>query len=540
MYNFRYPMIPSRAVPWVLPIVFWAAGLLMGHGSMLVSGLSRVQGDQIDSGLLQYVLEHEVRWATGDPAHARLWDPPTFYPAPNVAAYSESLLGVAPLYGFWRLLGVPWDAAYGLWLMTITTLNFVAVYLLLFRTLRFGAAASSFGAFLFAFASSRFAHIGQSQLLAGFYLAPALHALVRIFSAEGRHTPGVLLFFAACVAQIYACFYIGWFLGLALAVALFAALLRPDLRTPLISTLRRNAVGIGVGVAGSVLLLLPFLMHSLRAAADLGPRPFDEVEMFLPRPAAWIYMGAGSWIYGWQQGCWPFDRLPAGPTELAIGIGVVAPVIALLGLFDRRTTPLGKLLLVLCIALPALTTILPGGFGLWGAAYLTVPGASAIRAVGRVSFVLLLPMAVGAAAFLDARCRRRPLLLALAALALLEQGRRSADYDRREARERRIAIARRVRPESAAFFYSARESDAGGDFAASLSWRHHVDAMLASLECGIPTLNGYSGGVPAGWPFLYDAVLQGPAHEERVRQGLKAWCARHAIDEARVQWIRGR
>src|SRR5436190_653622 len=73
-----------------------AIGLLMAHHPMLLSGLRRVQVDVGDSRLINYLLEHNYRWYRGDPNHAEFWDPPFFYPARNIAAYSDTLLGIAP------------------------------------------------------------------------------------------------------------------------------------------------------------------------------------------------------------------------------------------------------------------------------------------------------------------------------------------------------------------------------------------------------------------------------------------------------------
>src|SRR3712207_8932410 len=40
------------------------------------------------------------------PGYERFWDPAFYYPAPNAAAYSEVMLGVAPFYWAWRAVGL--------------------------------------------------------------------------------------------------------------------------------------------------------------------------------------------------------------------------------------------------------------------------------------------------------------------------------------------------------------------------------------------------------------------------------------------------
>src|SRR3712207_6730919 len=103
-------------------------GLAMAHHPTLLSGFARIQGDPGDTRLNNYVLEHGYRWLSAAPGHERFWSPPIFYPAPNTAAYSDILLGVAPFYWFWRLVGLEADTAFQCWTLTVSSLNIVAAY----------------------------------------------------------------------------------------------------------------------------------------------------------------------------------------------------------------------------------------------------------------------------------------------------------------------------------------------------------------------------------------------------------------------------
>lgn len=51
------------------------------------------------------------------------------------------------------------------------------------------------------------------------------------------------------------------------------------------------------------------------------------------------------------------------------------------------------------------------------------------------------------------------------------------------------------------------------------TYKTHMDAMWASLESRIPTINGYSGNTPPKWPFEY-------LRDVRLAQ-LRAWLRRH-------------
>ena len=82
-----------------------------------------------------------------------------FYPAPNTAAYSDILLGVAPFYWLWRGLGAAPDTAFQLWVMTIASVNYAVAVVCCRRLLHVGWTAAAFGGFVFAYGSTRVAQL---------------------------------------------------------------------------------------------------------------------------------------------------------------------------------------------------------------------------------------------------------------------------------------------------------------------------------------------------------------------------------------------
>jgi hypothetical protein len=531
---------PTRARTVLVALCFWIAGMILAHGPMIFSGLAKVQGNLGVPRMLTYVLEHDYRWLTGDPLHRSFWDPPMFYPAKNTAAYSETLLGAAPLYWVWRAVGVPIDVAYPLWLLAVSSLNFLAAFLFLRDAMARSAAASGFGAFLFSFGSMRLGYIGLTQLLPGFYFVLALHALARLFREEDRTKAlrWTALLALAFLGQAYTCFYIAWFLGLGLGLAAFWSLALPAARPEALAALRRHGPGLAAAAIAVGIGMIPFLVHSLRAAAEVGMREYDEVEIFLPRPESWLHFGREHWIFGGLSEVWPFNRIPTRASEHAIGFGPVSSVLAVVGLWNLRRTTLGRMLGAVAASLFVMTLLLPGGWSLWALIFLVVPGAGAIRAVGRVSLLILLPASAGAAAVLDESRWRKPLLAVLAVVSLLEQGRTSPVFDRREARESTAAIVRRLDPAADAFLLTEQQPPPSANFINTLPLRTHVDAMMASLEARVPTINGYSGWTPPGWPFEAATVVSDEAAAAGVERMLQEWCARSRADRRRIQWIR--
>lgn len=144
---------------------------------------------------------------------------------------------------------------------------------------------------------------------------------------------------------------------------------------------------------------------------------------------------------------------------------------------------------------------------------------------------MLLPTSLGVALCVDAILRKRQLLRAVAATLLIgaiawEQLNDPGSYDKNEGRARVARVAAQIPP--------GCSSTVGGS---DDPWRYHVEAMWASMERGIPTVNGYSGNQPPGWP-LYDIRIQSPAQDSVVSDSLEIWARHSGIDPARICRVR--
>ena len=548
-----------RAAAIVAALSAWAVGLLLQFNPMLLSGFRRMQSDWGDTRLNNYILEHGYRWLHGMPGHERFWSPPVFFPAPNTAAYSDVLLGVAPFYWPWRLLGFAPDTAFQLWLLTMATLNVASAYLLLARGFRCRPVASAAGAMLFSFAAVRTAQVMHAQLLAHFYIVLAIFALLEIFEPEpelragvpivARRTPWVVLLAAAVVAQLYSSFYYGWFLCFALALAAVWALVLPATRGRFLVTARANVRALIVSVVAAVLALAPLASHYLRAEQQVGTRRFVVVETMLPRLQSWAYQGPTSWLYGWLAAHSLFRDLPM-EHEQRLGLGLATILCATVGLWFGRRRRAVQLTVLVALTMALLATEWPNGFTPWRAVYLLVPGAAALRAVSRIGIALVLPASLGVALLIDAvaRARRVPpsrtaeilqrrdrrkraaIVMGIVVIVTAEQVQVPRSYDKDEGRARVARVANAIDASCGAFLYTT----IGGD---DDPWNYHTDAMWASMNRGIPTLNGYSGNQPPEWTF-YDIRVQTPFRDSVVSDSVARWAAHWRMDPARICRVR--
>jgi hypothetical protein len=103
-------------------------------------------------------------------------------------------------------------------------------------------------------------------------------------------------------------------------------------------------------------------------------------------------------------------------------------------------------------------------------------------------------------------------------------------YDRARPAARVARVAAAVPPGCPAFFYSPVLSP-------QAHWVTQLDGMWASLETGVPTVNGYSSNLAPGWTPLMAHVVRDPG-ERRVHRDLEAWEAANGLPVGSVCVIR--
>jgi hypothetical protein len=335
----------------------------MAHHPMILSRFALMQVDLGDTRLINYIVEHNYRWYRGDPNHAAFWDPPFFYPAKNIAAYSDTLISVAPLYAMYRLAGLPPDTSFQLWMLTLSVLNYaVALHLLRVRV-RLSLPASAAGAFLFAFASSRLNLMVQQPQLTHFLSLLTVDALFGLFPVRATSPArrGLLWLTASAglVAQLSAAFYIAWFMIFSLGIALVIAMWLPSTRRELLDGLRRDLPWLVLCALLAAVAMRPWLVHHLAAAEALGPRSVQAASLLQPRPTAWLYTGPHNWLARWTMRLTGFPGFGASKHALPIGIGWVTSALALRGLLLQRTRASVRLLMLTGVVLFILVTTIP-------------------------------------------------------------------------------------------------------------------------------------------------------------------------------------
>jgi hypothetical protein len=195
-----------------------------------------------------------------------------------------------------------------------------------------------------------------------------------------------------------------------------------------------------------------------------------------------------------------------------------------------------KLLAAVTLTVIVLATRIHEHSSLWWHLRSFVPGAFAIRAVARIGLLLAIPVAVGLARFVDRfnihwRARIALLIVPLCFLEQIHHNTRS--YDKFAMREEVSRICSAIPRGSAAFFYTGKNPE---------RWPlDQVTAMWASVQSGIPTINGYSGSLPrAQRTLITTGSAVTPGNEEATRLQLLGWLSRNQMNPATVAWIADR
>ncbi|QEL13561.1 hypothetical protein PX52LOC_00419 [Limnoglobus roseus] len=512
----------------VLHVVAALAGAYMVFAPTIDRGFAVVQTDPGDTALNHYLLEHTWRWASDSTYRHALWSPPFYHPQPMVLAYSENLFGVAPV--FWLLrLGLSSAVAFQVWMMVLSVLNYVAMVLVL-RLLpvrhgeRLPVVMVALGGFLWAYGLPQHVIIDHPQLIGRFWMPPAAYFAWRFAVAPRGRWLGLALL--ATYLQVLTCINSGWLLTLGLGVYIpvmvWANGTWPDVRAFLRHRWKTVAGCGGLWGAAVLSLVAPYLVANVGQHRDYG-----ECIQFLPSFSSLLAGPEGSW---WYTALFHVRDYVGSETRFFSGVGFYALLVAAVWFVRahrhdvkiqsaQRFVTAGA---ISAVVLFLATVDFGEGISLWWFLRL-LPGGLAIRAVGRVEMIFhlfLIPAAlIGFTLWVqnrwpEGRVRQAVLALAAAVVVFEQTGYESIFYKRGDVYGKAERVAGLVAGTDA-FYLAPLPSDN--------PLYPSVIAMWAGLSADVPTVNGYSGRLPPGYPELQQLtdeeviVWLGPNFHGKVR-----------------------
>lgn len=504
-------------------ILLLALGLHLFHGSLFKDSQGWIHGDLGDARLISIFLEHSYNYLFRLQEGLSYWSPSWIYfPAKNGLAYSDVMTGGVFLYAPWRALGFSEMESYQFWFVSTSILNFFS-FILLGRRLGLSWLGVTVGAYVASFSLTNIAYANHPQLLTHYFLFFLSYFALRIFQTRALRKR---LFFAAAAAfmyavQVWTAFYPLWFFTLVGGVAAIFLIFhyrQEILREPKLYVWPFLTFGLTAG-----LLIFPILKRYFVIKNQMGPRSWEEISQYLPTWHAYLLPTGESVLYKtllWERLHSEFRFF----SELSMFSGFCVLLVPFLFLFRRKvfSEKDGFLPLMTALAFAVLIAQLlmlkwgkePDAFTLWKAVFHAVPGASAIRAVARTSLVLNLFSAVLIAFFLSSLQMRakRGLLLTLILSALIVAENASHHqwmFSVKESEQRLTDLSLQLEQtgkDCQTFHRSFRPEE---------SPFREIDSMLLSQRSGLPTSNGYSGGMP---PPYWDAGIYTGRSLEKIEE----------------------
>lgn len=351
------------------------------------------------------ILNASILWwnATTVPFSPRWWSPPHFHPTPDVAAFTENLVGIsviaAPIY--W-LTGSAL-AAYNLCFVLSWPLSAFTAYLLaLFVVGRHDAAFLA--GLAWGFTPYRTAELGHLQMLSVYWFPLVLLGLHGYLRQQRRRW--LVLFGVAWVLQSLANAYFLLFGAVLVALWLLYFCVRREAW--------RALPGIVATWAVANLLLLPLLWRYHEIHRHFGlRRSMTEVIAFSARPTAWLEASSVVWFWRHVLGDSKDNLFPGLTLVLLVAAGMYFAARSSSGVMPRlsarRRAAIAAVTVAIALSVGAMLTVVA-----WGPWSRTIAGVtvrmsdldrSAVVATGcGLLFTMLVPVVRQA-------LRRRSMLL---------------------------------------------------------------------------------------------------------------------------------
>lgn len=364
-----------------------------------------------------------------------LWDCPFFYPARDVLAYSDHLLGIALFTS-----PIQWATgnavlAYNVAFLASYVLAGFGMYLLA-RALFGRRDAAWIGALAFAFAPHRVGHVSHLQILMSGWIPLGLYALHRYFVTGSR--AALALFAAATILQALSSGYLMLFLVVPVAlvtlveIAGWARRRRPGAHRSGPAGWGRLFAELGVTAAVCLLAVAPTAAAYLRVRGATGfRRGIEEMARYSAHlPDYWrVSSEMPLWSRLLEHGA--LERM-LFPGLVTVALAALAVATARSRTFDRAPDDSGRRRITVVALYSAVfglalwLSLGPGQMGPYRLLLHALPGLDGLRVPARFVVIVALALAVlaaGGAAWLLPRLRSRTrtaVVCALSALILAE------------------------------------------------------------------------------------------------------------------------
>ncbi|MCT4580434.1 MAG: hypothetical protein N4A35_03375 [Flavobacteriales bacterium] len=459
-------------------------------------------GDLGDARFNTYLLEHAHQYFTGEIDD--FWNAPFMYPEKEVISYSDNLLGSAPFYSIFRSIGIDRETAFQCWFILMGLLNFGFCYLFLKAVFK-NKYTAVVGALIFSISIALHSQLTHAQVFPRFPIPIAFWLCFQFYKTFNPiYFLGILM---TVVYQFYCGIYLGFLLVIPVTLVLLGILIsKYELLFQNIKRLTWLAKML-ISPIISVLAILPLMLPYLRRSALLNEeKTYDAIVASLPTIRSYFYVhnnGNSLWSFLSKTG----EDYPAFYDHQIFvgGIGMLCMLLffgSLIFIVLKRKSNQAFYLIIGFSALLSFALFTRyQGFSLYEYVF-KIPGFEALRSLTRIINIFLIFFAFATAFvsnyFFSKSTQTAPIIFTVLVLIIgIDNYTKEASIYRSE---KAVAVKRvddlvdkmsHIPPQTVVSYEPLQQEDA--------AIFYQLDAMLASQQLHLKSLNGYSATSPVGF-----------------------------------------
>lgn len=517
-------------------LVFFAIGMLYFPMRIIGWDFTHIPGDLGDARFNMFILEHGYQYLIGKTE--LYWNANFLYPAKNVIAYSDNLLGTMPFYAFFRWMGSDLHTSFQYWVIVLFGLNFGSAYFTFSRLFK-NPIIAGICAYIFAFGLYNLGQIYHAQLFPRFAI-PLIFYCHILFLKKGK----IALLVWTIVLLVYQ-FYCGIYLGFfAVYGLIFISILYPlffwrKINPRVFFKFRKKDLMffaiIILSIIGLYYLFVPYLLVS----KEFGMRDFEIVKESLPQLRSYFFSAPASVMWNeilyshsankFEQ--WWLQFLLPGLMPYLIILCSLPLLIVRKGYIGLKRYYFFGLLMLITV----LFTIRIGDFTFYKL-FFSLPGFSSMRAINRVINVNVIFILFFAAEilyqYLKEYSRFYFILLTIPVLVFVDNSYylnwEVKRYEKSTSQTELKYIQERLSSEYKPAFKAVAFQLPEGELTHEQVINHHISTMLACQALGYTSVNGYTGNYPNNYMPFFDHVS---------KKSLNLWLESNQRSRSEVQLI---
>ena len=514
-------------------------------------------GDAADSLLNNMLAEHWFQFLLGKESWNDLL---VFYPLFNTISYSDMGLGFAFPYVIFRLLGMNLYLSNKISLICLHVFGSLCLAWFLNKKLKVNTVWTLIGVTVFSYSGVYYGLINHTQMFTvsflPFVILMIYDYLESAIKEEKSKKRFLFLFFAVAsmVLLFYTAFYVGYFLAIfclilfAVWIVMALCIKRAYLKNAWLF-MKKHCLELLAACVGAVILLIPFLYSYLPTMKRVGSRSWEVVEELMPELRNVLDLSPNTVLYGRLLSSLQYAGNASMEGDVNFSVITIVLLVVLTAVYIKKNKRTESFLIAGILLTSLLSILLVVKFGetsLWYVFYAFLPGASALRAIGRYYLFLHLPMGIliaycGNALWME-KCKDPkkskssikskgsqknkdsqkstwvPLAIPILLFALVLLANMKfhiySDWSIHEEEDKMSQIADPPKDCEAMFLYQDEQGGKiDGKSIDCAYWQ--MKAWQIASQKGIKTINGYSGNNPNDWNMV---------ENDKPNSLAAAWC----------------